>query len=154
MKRLVLSLAVLATSAVLATTARPAGAIDLTGTWAGKLSCKGIENGSREQFTCCEVIQITQIGNSINVREGGLLYFGRVLTLDASPTKGSATFVGCVTDNTLGNDAEMVFANVTDDGVKATLKGRGPYNEDPTDQFLCTWNYKRIDTADPGVPGC
>ncbi len=144
--------------AILAAGAPAASALDLTGTWEGKLTCKGLFDGEKISTTCCEILQITQSGDTVNISVFGDLYFGRVTTRTGHPDQGAVTFVGCNTDNTLPNASEMVFANVTDDlkplSVKGTLKGEGPFVNDPTEQYVCTWNYKRIDRTDPLVSAC
>ena len=157
MKRMVTILVgAVAVAAFLAAVPAVAIALDLTGTWEGKLTCTGIENDEKDTFNCCGVIQITQSGTTANIREGSLLYFGRVLTLDTNAKKGKVTFVGCPTNNTLPDNSEMVFATATADPVtgKGTLTGSGPYTGDQSEAYTCKWTFKRVDPADPGVPAC
>jgi hypothetical protein len=45
-----------------------ASALDLTGTWEGKQPCKGIADGEKDTFTCCDTTGITQIRDILNIR--------------------------------------------------------------------------------------
>jgi hypothetical protein len=149
--------------AILVACAPAASALDLTGTWEGKQTCKGLAEGEKVTFTCCEKVEITQSGDTVNIKvnggaDGADFYFGRVTTLTDHPDKGAVTFVSCPTNNTVPNLSEMVFSNVTDDpkvgSVKGTLKGEGPFLETSDEQYVCTWSYKRVNRTDPLIPPC
>jgi len=139
----------------------PAGsALDLTGTWEGRQTCKGIEEGEKDRFSCCSTLRITQSGDAVNIRltPTAGLYFGRVTAFDKHPHRGAVIFAACGTDSTLPEGSEMVFADVSVDpkvgSVKGNLRGSGPFLDDTDVQLSCTWHYKRVDTADPLVPSC
>ena len=53
---------------VLAAGAPAASALDLTGNGEGKATCKGLAFGEKVTFTCCETLEITQSGATVNIR--------------------------------------------------------------------------------------
>jgi len=122
----VLSLLAVGMMASLAVGTSAASALDLTGTWEGRQTCKGIELGEKHSYSCCAAIAITQSGDTANIRlvQTGGLYFGRVTAFNKSPNnRGTLTFAACGTDSTLPPDSEMVFANVSDDPKPGSAKG-------------------------------
>jgi len=89
---------------LLGTVSPRAEALDLTGTWQGRISCTGLSDlGKSNQYSVTPPIAITQTtADTFTLFEtgAGLLYFGRVVVRANKPTQGAVMFVGCPTNNT------------------------------------------------------
>jgi hypothetical protein len=156
-----------ALAAVLAATGT-ARAFDLTGTWEGRQTCRGFD-GERFSFKIpsargdVSVLHITQVGSALALRlatsDGDDVYRGIGIDALDRPEGGQVYVVKCGTDDDL-SILESGFDEVGSGPVKTRANGAGTFkllstflNEAPATAF-CRWSYKRVDTADPGVPGC
>jgi len=137
-----------------------AGAVDLTGTWVGKIVCDSFDPlGKSKGGVKDDIMEITQSGADLNIvaDEFGFLYNGLVIDDPTSPAfKGQAGFIECRTTpaNTDTSEIGRLKVVVKGDGINAKLKAQSILtNPDPLVQ-TCKWSYKRTDTADPAVPDC
>jgi hypothetical protein len=150
-----------------ATYAAPASAaLDLTGTWEGKWSCKDVTFGAATKPSGTVTMTVTQSGGNANASlhrtlkdgsDGGTeTYQGRVLELVAKPGQGASTLVGCETRPGSNNYAETLSANVKVASSGATFKGVSAYQwgATPSAGGQCKYSFKRTTTADPGVAAC
>jgi len=143
-------------------------AVNLTGTWVGKIICDSFDpSGKFRGGVTNDTMEITQTGADLNIvaDEFLFLYNGQVIDDPANPAfKGQAGFIECRTTPANTDTSEMgrLKVVVKGDGINARLKARsilmnpdlaGDPNPVPVFQ-TCKWSYKRIDTTDPVVPGC
>jgi hypothetical protein len=140
----------------------PSLAIDLTGTWEGKYTCKGFE-GEKFSFTVVGTLEITQTGADLALRVAGVDEYNGVAIDDARKpeTAGTAYFVHCGTSDVpgtgLGGFDETGFAK-----LKANASGGGSFkattnaffSEAPIGAGNCKFSFKRTSTDDPGVLAC
>ena len=135
---------------------------DLTGEWAGKLTCKRF-NGVKEAFTAEPAIAITQNGNALGLRVdfgGGAVqqYTGLANPDGKKPeTKGEFGLIRCGTDSVAAGAEPLTdevgrFSATTKavPAIKATLKGTSVFSE-AARLGTCTWKGTRTSVGDPGV---
>ena len=157
----VLRLLVAASAAMVILAPASAGAVDLTGTWVGTLVCKDLFQGAKITFKQKpSTVTITQNGNHLTLsRNGTATFTGFVLEETAKPDNGRLAVSACGTDDVPGaaNDDYDEMGDLT---VK-TKPSKGSGSIKGTSSFAeineigtCKWSYKRINTADPSVPGC
>ena len=144
-----------------------ADSADLTGVWLGEQKCDRFDG---EKFTTKftnDIMLISQSGDQIRVAallvddNFQLLYQGTVIDDVKDPVhKGQASFTECTT-------APGSPYQETGRATKVDVKTRGDgkfeatsvffqtaIGESPADTGTCAWTYKRVDTADFGVPSC
>ncbi|MGJ0486376.1 MAG: hypothetical protein ACR65R_17850 [Methylomicrobium sp.] len=142
-----------------------AGAVNLTGTWAGKFTCTGFDG---EKFTFVQNNQSLKIsqtnGNKVFVQwfDQGVLasnFSGFVTNRISRPdTKGHAAIADCVTKS----DITTGFSEIADLNVstipskgKGSLTGASIYTDKGVEVTQCKWTFKLVDTATPAIPaGC
>jgi hypothetical protein len=139
---------------------------NLTGTWEGKYTCKVLQNGVPIKFTNMDsvgtpisILKITHTATALNAGlDAGFHYAGFAAAQVNDSTKGAATFVECSTTPASNAYNEMLSVTVNTKPAHATLKGIDVYNlSNLSDQEIggiCRYNYKRVDTADPGIGPC
>jgi hypothetical protein len=135
---------------------------NLTGTWEGRYTCKALSNGVPVRFTqkdsvgTVSVLKITHTDTALNADlDAGFHYAGFAAAQVKDSTKGAATFVECSTTPASNAYNEVFSVNVNTKPAHATLKGTSVYNlSDVEIGGICTYNYKRVDTADPGIGPC
>ncbi len=130
-------------------------AAEATGTWEGKVACKGLDDGAKVSRKGTTTVKITQSGNDLNVDGDGTLLNGSIQDSAANPNKAKAIFINCETNPDLaaGNDHEMGIADVIINGDQAVIKFTSVSLTD--DGFLiCTGSLKRTSIANPAVPTC
>jgi hypothetical protein len=164
----VLALALVAAGAPAAT----AQVFDLTGSWEGTRTCKGLEAGAKTRIRADVTVAISQSGNAVGVRvdEGGAVaHFTGLANPDGKKplTKGELALIRCGTDDVPGlGEPRGALAGATDElgrflaatkappNPKATVKGTTVFAADEG-LGTCAWRWKRTALADPGVPtGC
>jgi len=135
-------------------------ALDLTGTWEGKWSCKDVTSGAATKPGGTVTMTITHSGGNANASlhrtlkdgsDGGTeTYQGGVLELAAKPGQGASTLVGCDTRPGSSNYAETLSANVKVTSTTATFKGTSAYQHGATPSAggQCKYSFKRTATAD------
>lgn len=137
-----------------------AQAYDLTGTWIGKYSCKGFDGSKFSSGSKSSTFAITQSGNTmaVNLDNGEYRYNGGAIPDTTKPEKGEAVFLECSNSNVpfAAGESEIIRVAVkTKAGtVKATLKGLSIFEDDMFGVGTCKYTFKRVDTANPNVPGC
>ena len=142
-----------------------AQAIDLTGTWEGKYTCKG-SDGSNFSYSVPGILEITHTGTEIRAQfpfdTGEDVYAGVSIDDDKKPLeKGVAYFIHCGMTDVPGSGQnfydETAFARATTkSNGGGTLKATTTFfvSDPPPEMSSCKWSYKRTSTADPGVPVC
>jgi hypothetical protein len=103
-------------------------------------------------------MQITQTGVDLNMTADGFTYDGKVIDDPVNPIqKGQATFIECETTPANTGTSEIGRTEiivVKPDGIGATFTAQSILSGGGTVFQTCRWNYKRVDTGDPGVPEC
>ena len=145
--------------AITALLAMPAGAFDLTGTWAGGYKCAGFDGLKFKVATKSEAFEISQTGNALNVMWVGVAPLEGIAIPDLSKPdqQGSAALIDCDTTTDLSTGyAEIYDLQVKIDRVKGKgkLKGKSIWSEDGDTVGECKWSFQLIDLADPGALGC
>jgi hypothetical protein len=146
-----------------------AAAVNLTGTWEGKMRCKGLDlDGTKAKFTigppALLTIQVTQTGNALAMHlvfsDATDVYSGLVAEDGKNTDKGRLFLAHCTTndvqgdENDMGNWDETADLSVSsNDKGKGKMKGLSTYLDD-IGEGSCKWSLKRVDTADPNVTGC
>jgi hypothetical protein len=131
-------------------------AVNLTGTWEGEAKCTGFFNGAKIKDTFSGIMGITQTGTDLNMDFLGL-YNGFIIDDAAKPDKqGQGSFIFCSTVaeplEGLNEIGHITLAKTN--GDKGTFKATSVFTFADTTVETCKWNFKRIDTADPGVLPC
>jgi len=143
------------TLVALATTA---GAVDITGTWEGKETCKCFNNvnGKFTEKFKNEEMKISQSGTDLNILVFDGLFNGNVINQPNKDNKGEAAFIACNTDpKNNASFGEIGRAKLhTKDNGKGTFKVESLWNTSQTQICTCKWNFKRTDTADPSIADC
>jgi hypothetical protein len=146
---------------VVAYTPTAAAALDLTGTWEGRWTCKDVTSGADAKPGGTLTMMVSQIGGDVQTsvewfaRDGAPYrsetFQGHVQELAAKPGQGASTLVACSS----AAYAEALSARVKVSASSATFKGSSAY-EAPgaTVGGTCKYSLKRTDTADPGVAAC
>jgi hypothetical protein len=141
-------------------------ALDLTGTWTGKWSCKDVTNGAAMKPGGTVTMTVTQSGGDANAilqwtlkdgsPGGSETYQGHVQEITAKPGQGASTLIGCETRAGSSLYAEALSANVKVTSSSATFKAVSTYEQAniPTVGGTCKYSLKRTTTADPGVATC
>jgi hypothetical protein len=146
-----------AAAIVLGTAAAPAWALDLTGTWEGKIKCTFLEAGESIDKTSEPVeVAITQTGDDLAIDLFGFGAVGRVLEDATDPAKGMASMVVCGSSDTTGFIASVGQVKVDAEGG-GIFKGSLTFDTSGGLGSIlasCSINLKRTDTADPLVPAC
>lgn len=140
--------------------------LDLTGVWAGTMTCKIAIDGVKETRRSTPVVAVTQTGNALGVRVdfgGGVVeqYTG-LANPDGKKmlTKGEFGLIHCGTDSdpddTTSADEIGRFTAATKPlpDVRATVKGTSVFSAPPS-VGTCAWKWTRTALDDPGVAtGC
>jgi hypothetical protein len=148
--------------AVLVLWAAPAPAIDLTGTWNGMQVCQYFEDGNPKTHTFRnDVVRLSQQGGVAFFTSelvGGDAYHVNLIEDAQRPAdKAQGIFVNCHTapDSTYQELGRMTKLQIA--GGSAIFEGTSNFFQiDPDRIFLgtCEWNYRRVDTQDPGLSEC
>jgi hypothetical protein len=148
--------------ALAAVLAQSAGAFDLTGTWEGKQTCKGLSAGEKFSFSIPSTLLITQAGPTFYIHvvsdSGTDVYQGYGVDGSANPVNGEAYFVHCGTTDVPenGDDFDESGRSVvkTKETGSGSFKGTSAFFNAEPEVASCKWSYKRIETTDPMVAGC
>lgn len=164
MKRLVivaLRTVMAAAGVIVATTS--VQAYDLTGTWEGTYTCKGLANGVKDAYVNQLVAKISQVGTAVGADitfDGTPFKYNGIAAAKADkPDKGDLAFVLCGTDDDLSTGVYDEFGrfSVTTKPAKGTgaIKGLSQFSTPEPAVITCKWKLKRTDPADPAVtPAC
>jgi hypothetical protein len=149
-----------------ATPAASQTAPDLTGTWAGRWSCKSFDGAKFNEKKNPSTLRITQSGTTLAAHIDSpqqppeFFYNGAVISDDKKPAdKAEVVLSQCGTDNhpVAGTtEAEIVRAQVKTrpNSAKASFTATSIFENDAPTVGTCRYSYKRIETADPGVSPC
>ena len=154
-------------AAILLGGAPGAEAANLTGVWAGEQICDRFDGQKFHTKFPDDIMLITQIGDQINVLallsdgDFNLAYQGTVINDAKKPEReAQAGFTECQTapgspyQETV-RATKIELKTTGQDQFQATSVFLQLAGDDfPTDTGTCSWRYKRIDEADPGVPDC
>lgn len=150
-------IASLALAAALALLGGSASAVDLTGSYTGKLKCKGLDAGgvAGKLKNKSSTMSILQDGSDVRVSVDGLPFEGAVLDQSGKEEqKGRATVSAC--DNDGDPDARLeamqLDAKVSPKSGKATLKLTSVRGT--SGGYVCTGTYKRASQDPPALAAC
>jgi len=135
-------------------------AVDLTGTWTGKIVCNTFDaTGTYQAVVAGDTMLITQSGADLNMTADGgeFTYDGKVIDKAGHPTtKGQASFIECRTTpaDTDVSEIGRTKVEIQPDGVGDTFTAQSILSAGGSVFQTCRWSYKRLDTADPGVGEC
>jgi hypothetical protein len=156
-------------------------ALDLTGTWTGKLTCTAFSGnnpnaltGEKFSYTLKnQALQISQAGRNLSLRwidlnqqSPTLNFTGIVIDRTSKPdTQGRAAIADCDTDPNLASPSAFseitsLDAKVNRGKGKGTLTGTSVYSypttlNAPKEVGQCKWSFKLSNTTNPNVaPGC
>lgn len=141
----------------------PALALNLTGTWSGKLACTGFD-GTKFAFQMSnQALKISQTGNRLSMRwldEGNPFndYTGYVIEDKKQPNmKGGVAVTACTTStNLMSNFSEIANLTAKRAQNKGTLTGMSIYSSNMygLEVNQCKWTFTLIDPADPKIADC
>jgi hypothetical protein len=142
--------------------AAPAGAAEsLTGTYEGKLNCKGLVAGAATKTKRDATIQVSEgkIGTSIVITADstslGNPIFAFVMDDTGKADRAKVFGVDCELDAVARSDLTFVADAVAKEGSeKATLKGTITDTTDRTRILECAFSVKRTTAAPPKILGC
>lgn len=147
--------------ALLLAPAASTSAFDLTGTWEGKWSCKGLDLGIKSKLqNGGSVVEIVQTGDSLAIRFDDADDYGGITVEDVSNAdKGAAAIVACSTssDLTFGTDFDdMQHWRIKTNPAsgKGRIKGVGVWSPPGNSVSTCKYSYKRVSTTPPVAVGC
>jgi hypothetical protein len=131
-------------------------AADLTGTWQGTFTCKGLDKAGTPTIQAApgvSVLAITQSGASLSMRLDGALYTGTAIDQAGREDRaGVAVVEGCENDGDPSAFNEMTHLRyklrTAPDSLRATAVR---VTDGPA---ACTGTWRRVDAADPAVPEC
>ncbi len=135
---------------------------DLTGTWAGSITCKGVNAGVKEKVKTTPVLQVTQdetrVGVQLDFGGGVVLHYTGLANPDGKKpeTKGEVALIRCGTDDQPGNAlapdelGRFTAGTKAPPVVKASLKGTTILTE-PDRIGTCAWKWTRIGVVDPAL---
>lgn len=150
-----------ALSIVLVILSAPAVALDLTGTWSGKVACTGFDGAKFAFQMGNQTLKISQTGNRLSMRwldEGNPFndYVGYVIEDKKQPAaKGGAAVTACTNStNLMSGFSEIANLNVKRVQNKGTLAGMSIYasNLYGLEVNQCKWTFTLIDPSNPNVP--
>jgi hypothetical protein len=156
---------VIGAAAFVGLTTMQAMAIDLTGTWEGKVNCQlFIEGQPKSQYALKDFqFQITQTGTDLNLQVvnpltgNPSLFDGAVVESVDDTTKGEVGLLEC-TSGVEKVGGAMIRAKVMADPISGKSKATGTVlfvdAEPVLEVGTCKINFKRIDATDPNVPSC
>jgi hypothetical protein len=143
----------LAMTVVLVLTCDPADAINLEGTWQGKLTCTTQDQHEAPENSSQNVtVQITQFGNDLRLRLGGVHFVGLAVDDGSDVTRGLMAFHAC---------EDSLFT--LDGGGRVTIKADDPNGGKITGQatgfgrdsvLICSLQLKRTNANDPNLGPC
>ena len=142
--------------------AAPAGAADvLTGSYAGKLSCKGLADGVAEKTKQDITIDVTEdiVGFNLQIRAGatqiGDFVRGFVMDDSAKPDRAKLFGVDCDMNLVQLSNLTLIADAVAKAGSeKATLKGSLTDTTGKTRILDCTFSVKRTSVTPAKFEGC
>ena len=150
--------------AIAALAAQAAGAIDLTGTWEGEQTCDlyvGDNVKLKYKHDTMRISQkgsVAQMGSFCSPDSCYFLYQGLVVDDAKDPDrKGQVAFNVCPSPDTY---YEILRVDKLDlkHGRDAQLDGDSHFFQITSPAWTgvgnCTWKYKRVSTADPGLVSC
>jgi len=138
----------------------PAAAIDLTGTWAGKLNCFAYDSKKRKLKFQDQILKISQkpgeslfAGQWLNGTAVTAHFRGFAIDDDIKPDgKGRAGITDCKTDQSSGVYwVANMNAKIDRSKGKGTLAGTTIYVLYAAVVYQCEWSLKLLDTKDPGI---
>ena len=147
----------LALAGLLTLVGAASSAVDLTGSYQGKINCKGLDaaGSAVKQSNASSVLDLVQTGTDLFGSLDGLPFEGAVVNeLGKEEKEGTATLSACHNDGDpqARLEAMQLDAKVAPGSGKTTLKvttvrGSGG-------GFLCTGTYKRTSTELPAPGAC
>lgn len=145
-----------------------ASTFNLTGTWTGGYSCKGIDAGAKTKLTVkpatMTITQLADVAALMHIETtgagGGHTYNGNLSASTDKPGTGAATFVECATRSDFNDYDEVLSAS----NIKITPSAKNPakakfvatstVHSGTLVGAICKFTFERTSTDDPVVSGC
>jgi hypothetical protein len=138
----------------------PAAAFDIDGTWAGKISCKGIFNGAPQTLTTTPTVYVDD-SSVLQIAVDGLHFSALAFFDPAKPDKGEIAVIRCDTtgirssDNFGGEFGRLKVstkAGKVDGSISGTTFRASVLLANSL--YTCKWSLKRTTTDHPILAGC
>jgi hypothetical protein len=150
-----------ASVACLTLAAAPVAAFDLNGTWAGKITCKGVFNGAPQTLSLTPTLFIDDLGTSLALAADGIHYTAVPYPSPGHPEKGEIALIRCDTSSTVsGGEFGGEFGRLK----VGTKQGKGTGSLGGTSfrasvliassLSTCHWAFKRVTVSRPALDGC
>ncbi len=135
-------------------------AFDIDGTWAGKISCKGIFGGEPQTVTLSPNLLIDDSGE-LQLSVDGVHYAGLAFFAAAKPDKGELALVRCGTtavrsSDQFGGEFGRLKVSTKRSSGAGSLSGT-TYRASvlfANSLYTCKWSFKRTSTSHPTLAGC
>ncbi len=139
----------------------PVAAFNLGGTWAGKISCKGIFNSAPQTLSLTPTLLIDDGGSSLELAVDGVHYSAVPYPTTGHPEKGEIALIRCDTNSTRsGGDFGGEFGRMkvgTKPSTGAGSLGGSSFRASvliSPSLATCKWAFRRTSTALIGLSGC
>ena len=139
--------------------AGPAAAFDINGTWAGKISCKGIFDGEPQTLTTTPTVYVDDT-SVLQIAVDGLHFSALAFFDPAKPDKGEIAVVRCDTTGIRSSDSfggEFGRLKVSTKAGKTGSISGTTFRASvllADSLYTCKWSLKRTTTDHPILSGC
>jgi hypothetical protein len=140
--------------------AATAAAFDLNGTWAGKITCKGIVDGARASVTYSPTLLIDD-GATLQLAADGIHYSAAEYPNPLNADKGEIAVIRCDTSSTrsgaeFGGEFGRLKVTTKPDKGTGSITGTSLKAAVLLQQsvYTCHWSFKRLTVARPPLDGC
>jgi hypothetical protein len=138
--------------------ALPAWAFDLNGTWAGKITCRGIFDGERRTVASTPTLLVDD-GASLQLAADGIHYAAVAYPDPTHPDKGEIAIIRCDTSSTRSGGefgGEFGRLKVSTRSTKGSLSGT-TFKAGvllARSLYTCRWRFKRTTIERPPLDDC
>jgi len=136
----------------------PAAAFDLSGTWTGKVTCRGTFDGAPQGTT--STLLVDAGGSTLDLAVDGLHFSAASYPAAGKPQKGEIAVIRCDTNSTRSADfgGEFGRLRIVTNPSKGTGSIAGTSFKASVllarSVYTCHWAFKRISTAPVTLQGC
>ena len=145
------------TLAVLAALATGAWAMDVNGTYDGKLACKGFGGDGQpfSQIIFGSGVKITRPGgNDLHVEAFGAIFKGTIIDDADKINRAEASLISCGTAAEPIPVGFMAHLKFTSSGETLKFTAKSVVTPGPSVVATCTWTFKRTNATNPNVGNC
>ena len=138
----------------------PAAAFDLSGTWTGKVTCRGTFDGAPQATTSTSTLLVDDGGSTLDLAVDGVHFSAASYPAAGHEQKGEIAVIRCDTNSTRSADfgGEFGRLRVATNPSKGTGSIAGTSFKASvlvaSSVFTCHWAFKRISTAPVTLQGC